>query len=199
MENTADAPQRLTDSDSDDPDRRQNRLVEARQRLRTSGDEKEVNLWSGTFSAKAMISYGAFVAIVTVALLATLVVIQVDTRSWLAAGGVIVLLWLALLGWIAFRKLDVHYELTSQRLVHRVGILRRTTNRIEVIDIDDVTYTQGIIERMVGVGNITLQSSDRTSPSIIMPGIDNVQEVAQLIDEARRSERVRRGLHIEAV
>jgi len=32
-----------------------------------------------------------------------------------------------------------------------------------------------------------------------MPGIENVKEVAGKIDEKRRSERRRRGLHIESI
>ena len=108
-------------------------------------------------------------------------------------------MWLGLGAMVVFQKLDVHYELTNQRLVHKVGILRRITNRIEVIDIDDVTFEQGIIERLLGVGSIAIFSSDRTDPSILMSGIDEVFEVAELIDEARRAERVRRGIHIEAV
>jgi len=77
--------------------------------------------------------------------------------------------------------------------------LVRTTDRIEVIDIDDVTYRQGIVERALGVGTILLESSDRTHPTLILSGIDDVQRVAGLIDDVRRKERRRRGIHIEQI
>jgi hypothetical protein len=34
---------------------------------------------------------------------------------------------------------------------------------------------------------------------VLLPGIDHVNGVAALIDDARRRERVRRGLHIEQI
>ena len=108
-------------------------------------------------------------------------------------------LWLFLGLLLALKKLNVHYRLTTQRLVHKVGILRRITDRIESIDMDDVRYEQGIIDRLLRSGAITIRSSDRTHPAIVLKGINDVHHVAQLMDDARRRERVRRGLHIESV
>jgi membrane protein YdbS with pleckstrin-like domain len=93
----------------------------------------------------------------------------------------------------------VHYELTSQRFIHQTGILTRATDRIEVIDIDDVSFTQGPVQRMLGVGRITVTSSDRSHPLLHMIGIGDVKSVAGLIDDVRRKERRRRSLHIEAI
>ena len=118
------------------------------------------------------------------------------SNSWLAISA---LLW----GWfailLAYRKLTVKYQLTTQRFIHEAGLLKRVTDRIEVIDIDDVTFEQRILERMVGVGTIKLVSSDRTHPVLLMRGIENVKQVASQIDDLRRKERRRRGLHIEAI
>jgi hypothetical protein len=77
--------------------------------------------------------------------------------------------------------------------------LWRVTNRVEVIDIDDITFAQGPLERLLGVGTLQLTSSDRTHPELSLPGIDAVQQVASTFDDARRRERRKRGLHIEAV
>ena len=112
---------------------------------------------------------------------------------------VIVVAWLVgavLYGW---RRFGVHYELTSQRFIHQTGILTRATDRIEVIDIDDVSFTQGPVQRMFGVGRITITSSDRSHPLLHMIGIADVKSVAGLIDDVRRKERRRRSLHIEAI
>ena len=68
-----------------------------------------------------------------------------------------------------------------------------------MIDIDDVTYYQGLVERMLNVGSIKLESSDRTHPELWLRGIDNVGEVADLFDDLRRKERRRRGVHIESI
>jgi membrane protein YdbS with pleckstrin-like domain len=100
---------------------------------------------------------------------------------------------------LAYRRVSVKYRLTNQRLFHEQGILRRVTDRIELIDIDDVTMEQGLLERLFGVGTIHVSSSDRTAPNLQMPGIDDVKAVADTIDQARRAERQRRGVFIESV
>jgi uncharacterized membrane protein YdbT with pleckstrin-like domain len=100
---------------------------------------------------------------------------------------------------LLFRRLNIHYELTSQRFIHKTGILKQVTDRIEVIDIDDVSFEQGLVQRMLGVGTIKITSSDRSHPELLMRGIDDVQQVAGMIDDVRRQERRRRGLHIETI
>jgi hypothetical protein len=74
-------------------------------------------------------------------------------------------------------------------------VLVRKTDRIEVIDIEDVSYTQGIVQRMLGVGTITISGRDQSHPTLNLCGIDNVPEVASLIDDVRRDERRKRSLH----
>ena len=159
-------------------------------------DMKEEKLWSGGYSAKAM--YGTWLGVVLLSvLLIVATVFQPDW--WVIFIPVIALAWLAVSVVLAYRKLAVSYELTTQRFVHSEGIFSRRTDRIEVIDIDDVTFTQGLIQRMLGVGKIEISSSDRSHPNLLLPGIDDVAHVAELIDNIRRQERRRRGLHIEAI
>jgi hypothetical protein len=88
--------------------------------------------------------------------------------------------------------------LTRFRLFHEHGVVAREIDRMETIDIDDVTVRQGPVERMLGIGTIVIASTDRTEPVLYMRGIDNVTAVADLIDSTRRAERQRRGLHLES-
>jgi membrane protein YdbS with pleckstrin-like domain len=119
--------------------------------------------------------------------------------TWLVAGVIVAALWLVLIGYYLLMRLSVDYSLSNQRFVHKIGLLRRVTNRVEVIDIDDVQYEQGLFERMFGVGTIRLLSSDMSDPKLTLRGIDDVQRVATMIDNARREERRRRGLYVESV
>lgn len=159
-------------------------------------DEAEQVLWEGDFATKAMIGDWIAAGVVTLGL----VIGSFYAQEWQwYVLGVIPLVWIAVLIKLAMHKLGVHYRLTNQRLFHEKGILSRTTNRIEVIDVDDVTVQQGPIERMLGVGKIRVTSSDRTDPEMVMHGIDDARGVSALIDKARRAERVKRGIHIEAI
>ena len=164
-----------------------------------SWDDEEKLLWIGTFSAKGMINHW-LVAIAASLLLPILAVsMNADQTLWLALMVAVGAIWAFMFGILIYRKLDVHYELTNQRLIHEFGILNRETNRIEVIDVDDVAFRQSILERFVGSGTIEIMSSDQSDPIIELFGIDDVYHLAELIDSARRKERIRRGIHIEAV
>ena len=159
-------------------------------------DDVERDLWQGGYSGKAMIGSWVLGAVLSVVALGVGIMVLPLLIPMIIA---ILLIWVVLGSILAYKKLSVHYALSTQRFVHRSGILQRTTDRIEVIDIDDVMFTQGIVQRMLGVGTIQVTSSDCTHPELYLHGIDGVHEVADLIDDVRRKERRRRGLHIEAI
>ena len=167
--------------------------------ISNTDDTPEEELWQGQYSKLAMI--GSWIAAGVVSLLLIVVAIFMDFAGtgWSIVLAAIVLLWLGLIGKLLYHQLREHYYLTDQRFVHERGILWREINRIEAIDIDDVSYQQGPIERMFGVGTITISSSDRSHPMLDLPGIEKVHEVAGMIDEVRRQERRKRGLYVESV
>ena len=161
-------------------------------------DEGEQELWRGGYSGKDMYEAWTLYALLSLILLVLCVWVQ-QSWLWWASVVVIVVLWVRGTLVLAYRKLSVAYRLTSRRFFHEKGILRRVTDRIELIDIDDITVEQSIIDRLVGVGTIKITSSDRTHPVLIMPGVKDVRRVADLIDEARLKERRRRAIHFEQV
>lgn len=171
-----------------------NRRVEARQ---VKKDTAEEELWQGGFSAKAMVGTWVHWGIVSIVALAATGILF--PFALFGVGPAVLLLWAYFGIQFAMRRLGLHYRLTNQRFFHESGILSRTTNRIEVIDMDDITFTQGFVDRFFGVGTIKVSSTDITHPVLTIEGIDDVQRVAGLIDNARRAERLRRGLHIETV
>lgn len=172
---------------------------EKAQATRSVEDDAEQELWKGGFSPKAMLIYWLAAVVVTIGGIAASLLLKDYPVVWVVAGGLIAAVWLASFLYLLYERLSVEYQLTSQRLFHRRGILTRVTNRVEVIDIDDVQFTQNIIDRMLGVGTIRVLSSDISDPKLVMIGIDDVKRIADLIDGVRREERRRRGLHIEAV
>ncbi len=163
------------------------------------GDREETILWSGSFSAKGLIHSWLLAMLLTIVMPIGGIVVSASPTEWMVIGGILVIVWAGLGLMLLVQKLNVHYELTDQRLIHRAGILLRRTNRIELIDIDDISHEQGLIERLFDVGTIEITSSDRSHPHIHLPGINHVDDVAMLIDDARRRERIRRGIHIEQI
>lgn len=164
------------------------------------GIEKETPLWQGSFSSKAM--FGTWLTnsvISVVVLIASFIVPILGPLTWLIGLGFVLVLWLVTGSIFLYRRFSIQYEVTTQRLIHQRGILVRVTDRIELIDVDDISFSQGLVQRMLGVGNITISGSDKTDPVLIMLGIDQVAKIAGMIDDARRNERRKHSVHIEAV
>lgn len=178
---------------ADDAPNGMQRVVAAARGRGASPAEEE--LWAGAYSAKAMA--GTFMAAGALTVLAAVIGAATGTVLFFVLGAAFVWAGLGLLYW--YRRVTVRYRLTSYRFFHETGLLSRVVNRLEVIDIDDVTVRQGPIERMFAVGTIRITSSDKTHPELDLPGIDSAKQVADLVDGARRAERHRRGLHIESI
>ncbi len=165
--------------------------------------EPESQLWAGGYSPRAMFGTWVIAGVLTVVSIAAMIILpgrianQLDTKTvWLIGIGLILLMWICAACTYVYRRLSVHYELTSQRLIHKHGILIRTSDRIELIDINDVAYTQSIFERVFNVGSIRISSSDRSHPELTLIGIQDVSRVSGLVDDARRKERRKRALHM---
>ena len=172
----------------------------AKTRQEEDEDEHEEDLWEGRYSPRAMIGKWVLAGFITVVLLIVIFFIGVD-KGWLWMTWLVicVLMWGGFAMQLAYRKFTYKYYLTTQRFIHESGLLKRVTDRIEVIDIDDVSFEQRIVERILGVGTIRITSSDRSHPELYLRGIEKVKDVAGQIDDIRRKERRRRGLHIESV
>jgi hypothetical protein len=76
--------------------------------------------------------------------------------------------------------------------------LFKKVDRIDIMHLDKTDFTQGPLERLFKVGNLEIESEQADIPKIVLRGIANLREVADLIDKARLEERYRRGVDIGA-
>jgi len=185
-----------TDPESLSPRDRFRQSVTSRQTGNEDPDNEQT-LWEGNYSPKAMLGYASVITAVSIGLIVVSVLYNIPTLT--VALLICAAVWLVLGLVYASRRFGIHYELTSQRFIHQTGLISRRTDRIEVIDIDDVSFFQGPVQRILGIGTIDIASTDRSHPHVVMPGIANVKEVAGLIDDIRRKERKKRSLHIQTM
>lgn len=161
-----------------------------------TSQEPERELWSGSFSPKGMYGSWAIATVITIVgiIAAALIPLPAVLIAVLIA---VPIIWVVLVGQFLSLRWGVAYKLTSQRFMHEQGILRRVHNRILLIDIEDVTFVQRLMDRMFNVGTITLISADISDGKLVMSGIDNVEHVTNLIDDARREERRKRAIILQ--
>jgi uncharacterized membrane protein YdbT with pleckstrin-like domain len=73
----------------------------------------------------------------------------------------------------------------SAKLRYESGLLSKTTRTMDLVRIQDVRVDQTLVQRMLGIGNIAVETAGETS-RISMENIDNPQGVADFILESAR-------------
>jgi uncharacterized membrane protein YdbT with pleckstrin-like domain len=125
-------------------------------------------------------------ALWTIALLVALLVGNVlldavfDTVPKAIFGLIIAGLWvfLALVPFMRWRF--TLFVLTTDRLITRSGVIAKNSKEIPLERINDVTFTQSIIERVLGAGDLLLDSSGDLGPARIT-AVQKPEEVQLLI------------------
>jgi Bacterial PH domain/zinc-ribbon domain len=104
------------------------------------------------------------------------------------------LLWQGRPGWPLswVNRILTRYKLTNERLIVERGFVRRHVEQIDLFRVHDVNYRQGIMERVFGMGDIGVETTDATSPDIKLTDISDPNRVKDLIWHAARIERQRR-------
>lgn len=115
----------------------------------------------------------------------------------------IIVVWIVcLLPWIAksiATRFD-NYELTTERLKHSSGVFSRSVEVLELYRVKDMKQELPFHFRIFGLGRILLQTSDRSTPDVVLNAIHRSTEVADLIRghvEAQRDKKRVREVDFE--
>ena len=73
------------------------------------------------------------------------------------------------------------YTITNQRVMIEKGLLTKSLSEIDLRYIDDTQFFQGVIDRMLGVGNVTIVSSDKTTPVYVLQGVRDPRNLREMI------------------
>ena len=91
-------------------------------------------------------------------------------------------------------RLNTRYTLTSERLKITKGLLSKSIDEIELFRIKDTQVTQTLLDRIVGIGNIRVTSSDKTGfleLSYLPKSLDRREEIRRLSNESREKKGIR--------
>ncbi|HJW90084.1 MAG TPA: PH domain-containing protein [Anaerolineales bacterium] len=93
-----------------------------------------------------------------------------------------------------FMSLVENYIITSERLKITRGFLSRDIENYELIRIQDIDLSQGITERMMGIGDIRIVGQDPSHGEIILRNVPKPEEVYEIMRQAWLAARKRHGL-----
>jgi uncharacterized membrane protein YdbT with pleckstrin-like domain len=97
--------------------------------------------------------------------------------------------------WRALVTRNTRYELTTQRLKTTRGVFNRITDDIELYRVKDTHFQQTFWQRMAGIGDIVLSTSDTSTPVITLADIHDAESVRErvrgLVEQRRDAKHVR--------
>ncbi|HRC87120.1 MAG: PH domain-containing protein [Dehalococcoidia bacterium] len=81
-----------------------------------------------------------------------------DTTRWvLLGGGLLVLVAYPLRAWLTW--LNSYFVVTSDRVIHRQGIIGKYSMEIPLEAVNDVRFNQSVFERLLGAGDLIIESA----------------------------------------
>src|SRR4051794_17067801 len=106
---------------------------------------------------------------------------QGSTVRALVIGGIVVVSVLRLgRAAIRFARLRAtRYRITNQRLTIDSGLVAKRVDDVDLRSIDDVGLEQSPLERMLGVGRLSIVSTDRARPRLELYGIESPRDVRE--------------------
>lgn len=89
------------------------------------------------------------------------------------------------------------YAMSDDRLFTSVGFLNIKDDEILLYRVRDIDTSRSLCQRLFGVGTVTVLSSDKTMPTMVLKNIKNPIEVKEMIhnqvEETKLKRRVRIG------
>jgi uncharacterized membrane protein YdbT with pleckstrin-like domain len=135
------------------------------------------------------------VALVIAAALALLIFLPSSADKPLVRLAIGVVALLAAIAWCAvplLRWRTTSYELTNRRLRLRAGILTRSGRDFPLSRISDVSFSHGVLDRILGCGRLVVESAGEHGELVLneIPHVQDVQaQLFQLVgDEQARLE-----------
>lgn len=88
------------------------------------------------------------------------------------------------------------YSLSQDRLFIDQGFIKLRCEEILLYRVRDLSVSQSLGQRIVGVGSIIIQSSDKTSPVLELRNIKNAYDVKELIHENVEKMKLERRMRV---
>lgn len=146
---------------------------------------EETTVWKGRSSQVLNLKIFLACGLATLLLLAALVLIGSHAGSlpsfftWAILILLLVPASVALHAWLWLRSRE--YELTSERFLITHGIFSRQTDTMELYRVKDFTVIQPFFLRLFSLGNLVLQTSDRTTPTFVIEAISDPKGFSDLV------------------
>jgi hypothetical protein len=88
----------------------------------------------------------------------------------------------------------IRYRVTNYRIDFERGLLSSTIDTLELWHVEDLKFHQSILDRLLGVGTITIISHDDTTPMLPLRGIPEPRRLFELLQQRVIAVKRQRGV-----
>ena len=92
------------------------------------------------------------------------------------------------------RTANHRYTLTNQRLIEETGIFVKNVEAVELYRVKDLSVSGTLAQTIFGRGRIIVQSTDTTSPTLLINAVASPRAVSSLVRDAVERCRSARGV-----
>lgn len=137
----------------------------------------------------------AWAGLLTIVLISAAILVAArvsDWRPWPTVA--LVLASLIAPALLYFRHTSTRYKVTNYRVDWERGIMGTQIDSLELWHVDDISFRQPVIYRMVGIGTIQLRSDDKMNPLFVLPGIPGGRQLFETLKSRIIAAKRERGL-----
>lgn len=88
------------------------------------------------------------------------------------------------------------YAMSDDRLFMSIGFLNIKDEEILLYRVRDITTNRSLWQRIFGVGSVTVMSSDKTLPNLVLKNIKAPMQVKELIHEQVEQMKLKRRVRV---
>ena len=158
----------------------------------------ETTVWRGTSSqwrnfAGYSLSTLSFIVVIAIFVIARRAAAD-SVRNFSAYILILLLVPIFMALWRYLQTKNKVYELTTERIKTSEGVFSRVADTLELYRVKDLEVRQPFLYRIVGIENIQINTSDVSSPFILIPGIPAAAGLADKVRNQVEAIRTQKGV-----
>jgi membrane protein YdbS with pleckstrin-like domain len=88
----------------------------------------------------------------------------------------------------------IRYRVTNYRIDYERGLLSKNIDTMELWHVEDLSFHQSLIDRILGVGNVTIISHDETMPTLVLASVPNPRHLYEQLKQRVIAVKRQRGV-----
>lgn len=151
---------------------------------KATGDTEEV-YYEGSPLLRGELGRGFLWILIGLILIATPILLHIymDKGPAFPVWAGFIVLGLILLFVPSLKAKTVRYRITNYRIDFQKGFLGRSIETIELWHVEDLRFHQSLVDRIVGIGTITIISKHPTIPVLVMRSLPNAPQIFKTLEQ----------------